>query len=67
MHPYGVKLVSMLEADKPYLEANLHSIQVVMFGSEVAFDMRRFFAHRDQRAVVMYILGCLRLVEHAHE
>ena len=26
-----------------------------LFGSERAFDMRRFFAHRDQRAVVMYI------------
>lgn len=38
-----------------------------LFGPEVAFDMRQFFAHRDQRAVVMYILGCLRLIEHAHE
>ena len=37
-----------------------------LFGSEVAFDMRRFFAHTDQRAVVMYILGCLSLFEHAH-
>ena len=31
-----------------------------LFGQEVAFDMRRFFAHKDQRAVVMYILGCMR-------
>ena len=29
-----------------------------LFGQEVAFDMRRFFAHEDQHAVVMYILGC---------
>ena len=28
-----------------------------LFGQEVAFDMRRFFAHKDQRAAVMYILG----------
>ena len=26
-------------------------------------DMRRFFAHKDQRAVVMYILGCMRLID----
>ena len=38
-----------------------------LFGPGVAFDMRQFFAHTDQRAVVMYILGCLRLIEHAHE
>ena len=36
-----------------------------LFGSEVAFDIRRFFAHTDQRAVVMYILGCLSLIGHA--
>ena len=30
-----------------------------LFGPGVAFDMRQFFAHTDQRAVVMYILGCL--------
>ena len=34
---------------------------------EVAFEVRQFFAYRDQRAVVMYILGCLRLIELAHE
>ena len=34
-----------------------------LFGQEVAFDMRRFFAHKDQRAVVMYILGCMRLID----
>ena len=34
-----------------------------LFGREVAFDMRRFFAHKDQHAVVMYILGCLDLIE----
>ena len=34
-----------------------------LFGQEVAFDMRRFFAHKDQRAVVMYILGCLCLID----
>ena len=34
-----------------------------LFGRVVAFDMRRFFAHEDQRAVVLYILGCLRLLE----
>ena len=33
-----------------------------LFGQEVGFDMRRFFAHADQRAVVMYILDCLRLI-----
>ena len=38
-----------------------------LFGPEVAFDMRQFFAHRDQRDVVMYILSCLRLMEHAHD
>ena len=32
------------------------------FGQEVALDMRRIFAHKDQRAVVMYILGCMRLI-----
>ena len=37
-----------------------------LFGSttsEVAFDMCRFFAHKDQHGVVMYILGCLHLHE----
>ena len=34
-----------------------------LFGREVAFDMRRFFAHEDQHAVVMYILGCLHLID----
>ena len=34
-----------------------------LFGSEVAFDMCRFFAHKDQHDVVMYILGCLHLLE----
>ena len=34
-----------------------------LFGSEVAFDMCRFFAHKDQHGVVMYILGCLHLLE----
>ena len=38
-----------------------------LFGPDMAFDMRQFFAHRDHRAVVMYTLGCLRLTEHAHE
>ena len=33
------------------------------FASEVAFDMCRFFAHKDQHDVVMYILGCLHLLE----
>ena len=35
----------------------------VLFYQEVAFDMRRFFVHKDQRAVVMYILGCMRLID----
>ena len=34
-----------------------------LFGHVVAFDMRRFFAHKDQTAVVMYILDCLRRVQ----
>ena len=34
-----------------------------LFGSEVALDIHRFFAHTDQVAVVMYILGCLRLIK----
>ena len=34
-----------------------------LFCREVAFDMRRFFAHEDQHAVVMYILGCLHLID----
>ena len=36
-----------------------------MFDGEVAFDMCRFFAHKDQHGVVMYtgILGCLHLLE----
>ena len=38
-----------------------------LFGPEVAFGLRQLFAHGDQRAVVMYILGCLRLIEHAHD
>ena len=38
-----------------------------LFGPGVAFDMRQFFAHTDQRAVVMHILGCLRLIERAQE
>ena len=40
-----------------------------LFGTwpEVAIDMCQFFAYRGQHAVVMYILGCLRLIEHAHE
>ena len=32
-------------------------------GQVVAFDMRRFFAHKDQTAVVMYILDCLRRIQ----
>ena len=35
-------------------------------GAFTIIAMRRFFAHTDQRAVVMYILGCLSLIEHAH-
>ena len=38
-----------------------------LFGPGVVFDMRQSFAHRDHRAVVMYILGCLCLNEQAHE
>ncbi len=34
-----------------------------LFGREVAFDMRRFFAHTDQRGVVFFVLDCLSLVE----
>ena len=34
-----------------------------LFESEVAFDMCRFFADKDQHGVVMYILGCLHLLE----
>ena len=33
-----------------------------LFGREVAFDMRRFFAHRDQFGVVVYVLACLRYI-----
>ena len=34
-----------------------------LFGQVVAFDMRRFFAHKDQTAVVMYILDCLHRIQ----
>ena len=30
-----------------------------LFGRQVGYDMRRFFAHKDQSAVVLYILRCL--------
>ena len=36
-------------------------------GPEVAFDERRFFAHRDQQAVVRFILACLRMNEAEHD
>ena len=29
-----------------------------LFGQAVAFDMHRFFAHKDQAAVAMYIYAC---------
>ena len=37
-----------------------------LFGPEVAFDMRRFFAHRDQH-IVRFILACLRMIEAEHD
>ena len=30
-----------------------------LFGPEVAFDMRLFFAHKDQQSSVHFILACL--------
>ena len=30
-----------------------------LFGQEVAFDMRLFFAHEDQQSVVHFVLACL--------
>ena len=38
-----------------------------LFGPEVAFDMRRFFAHRDQQMVVRFILACLRMIKAEHD
>ena len=38
-----------------------------LLGPEVAFDMRRFFAHRDQQAVVRFVLACLRVIEAEHD
>ena len=34
-----------------------------LFGQVVALDKRRFFAHKDQTAVVMYSLDCLRRIQ----
>ena len=34
-----------------------------LFGPEVAFNMRCFFADRDQQAVVRFILACLQMNE----
>lgn len=34
-----------------------------LFGQEVAFDMRLFFAHKDQHAVVRFVLACLETLE----
>ena len=38
-----------------------------LFGPEMAFDLRRFFAHRDQQAVVRFILAYLRMIEAEHD
>ena len=34
-----------------------------LFDRKVAFDMRRFFSHEDQRAVVSFILDCLGMIQ----
>ena len=36
-------------------------------GPEGAFDMRRLFSHRDQQAVVRFVLACLRAIETGHD
>ena len=41
-----------------------------LLGPEVTFDMRSFFAHRDQQAVVAgvhFVLVCLRAVGTDHD
>lgn len=45
---------------------DLHRSHLQLFGLEVAYDMRRFFAQEDQRAVVLYIMDCLRLIDTLH-
>ena len=55
-------LVFECSAFEPLRADNRH-----LFGPEVAFDMRRFFAHRDQQAVVRFVLACLRVVQTDHD
>ena len=41
---------------------NLRVASRNLFSRRVNFDMQRFFAQDDQRAVELYILDCLRLI-----
>ena len=45
---------------------DLRSAYRCVFGPEVGFDMRRFFAQDNQRGVVLYILGCLHVLERVY-
>ena len=56
MQPPECPVFEQLQADSRHL-----------FGPEVAFDMRRFFAHRDQQAVVRFVPACLRMIEAEHD
>ena len=53
---FGCSAFEPLRADNQHL-----------FCPEVAFDMRRVFAHRDQQAVVRLVLACLRAIETDHD
>ena len=38
-----------------------------LLGPEVAFDMRRSFAHSNQQADVRFIIACLHMIEAEHD